>query len=51
MCVEALLKSAIRHRQLMVRRARHKTNRLVTGALKLLLMAVCLCLSPESVKR
>jgi len=49
MCVKALLKSAIRHRQLLVRRARHKTNRLVTDELKLLLTAVCLCLSPQSV--
>ncbi len=39
MCVEALLKSAIRHRQALVHRTRHKANRLVTGALKLLFLA------------
>ena len=40
MCLEALLKSAIRHRQVLVHRTRHKANRLVTGALKLLCLAV-----------
>ncbi len=49
MCVEALLKSAIRHRQVLVHRTRHKANRLVTGALKLLCLAVSVCLSPQSV--
>ncbi len=49
MCVEALLKSAIRHRQVLVHRARHKANRLVTGGLKLPLLAVCMGLSPQSV--
>ena len=49
MCVEALLKSAIRHRQVLVHTIRHKANRLVTGALKLLFLAVCMCLSPQSV--
>ena len=48
MCVEALLKSAIRHKQVLVHRARHKAK-LVAGALKLLLLAVCMCLSPQSV--
>ena len=37
------LKSAIRHRQVIVHRTRHKANRLVTGALKLsLVLAACL---------
>ena len=49
MRVEALLKSAIRHRQVLVLRTRHKANRLVTGALTLLLPAVCMCLSPQCV--
>ena len=49
MCVEALLKSAVRHMQVLVHRTRHKADRLVTGALKLLLLAVCMCLSPHSV--
>jgi len=49
MCVEAMLKSAIRHRQVLVHRTRHKADRLVTGALKLLLLAICMCLSPQSV--
>ncbi len=40
MCVEALLNSAIRHKQVLVHRTRHKANRLVTEALKLLSMAV-----------
>ncbi len=50
MCVEALLKSAIRHRQVLAHRTRHKADRLVAGALKLLLLAVCICmcLSPQS---
>jgi len=33
MCVEARLKNAIRHRQVLVHRTRHKANRLVTDAL------------------
>ena len=49
MCVEALLKSAVRHMQVLVHRTRHKADRLMTGALKLLLLAVCVCLSPQSV--
>ncbi len=49
MCVEALLESTIRHRQVLVHRTRHKADRLVTGALKLLLLAVCTCLSSQSV--
>ncbi len=49
MWVEALLKSAIRHRQVLVHRIRHKADRLLTGALELLLPAVCTCLSPWSV--
>jgi len=48
MYVEALLKSAIRHRQVLVHRIRHKADRLVTGALKLLLLAICMSLSPQS---
>ena len=48
MCVEALLKSAIRHMQVLVHRTRHKADRLVTGALKLLFLAICMCLSPQS---
>ena len=40
MCVEALLKGAIRHMQMLVHRTRHKTDRLVTGALKLLFLYV-----------
>ncbi len=48
MCVEALLKSAIRHMQVLVHRTRHKADRLVTGALQLLFLAICTCLSPQS---
>jgi len=48
MCVEALLKSAIRHMQVLIHRTRHKADRLVTGALKLLFLAICMCLSPQS---
>jgi len=40
MCAEALLKSAIRHWQVVVHNTRHRANRLVTGALKLLCLAV-----------
>jgi len=49
MRVEGLLKSAIRHMQVLVHRTRHKADKLVTGALKLLLLAICMCLSPQSV--
>ena len=51
MCVEALLKSAVRHMQVHVYRTRHKADldRLMTGALRLLSLAVCMCLSPQSV--
>jgi hypothetical protein len=48
MCVEALLKRAFRHMQVLVHRTRHKANRLVTGALELLFVAFCMCLSPLS---
>jgi len=48
MYVEALSKSAIRHRQVLVHRIRHRADRLVTGALKLLLLAICMSLSPQS---
>ena len=48
MCVEALLKSAIRHMQVLVHRTRHRADRLVTGALQLLLLAICMCLRPQS---
>jgi len=44
-CVEALLKSASRHMQVLVHRTRHKADRLVTGALELLFLAFCMCLS------
>ncbi len=43
------MKGTIRHRQVLVHRTRHKADRLVTGALKLLFLAVCMCLSPQSV--
>ncbi len=43
MCVEALLLSATRHRQVLVHRTRHNANRLVTSGLKLLILAVCMC--------
>ncbi len=49
MCVEALVKSAVRHicqAQMLAQRFRHKTNRLVTGALRLVLLAVCSGLNP-----
>ncbi len=49
MCVEALVKSAIRHKQVLVHRIRHKANRLVACALKLFSLAVCMCLSPQFV--
>ena len=49
MSVEALLKTAIRHMQVLVHKNRHKADRLVTGVLKLLLLGICLCLSPQSV--
>ena len=48
MCVEALLKSAIRHMQVLVHRTRHKADRLVTGTLQLLFLAICVCSSPRS---
>ena len=48
MCVEALLKSAIRHTQVLVHRTRHKADRLVTGALQLLFLAICMRFSPQS---
>jgi len=48
-CSEALLKSAIRHRQMLVQRFRHKADRLMTSALKLLLLDVRSCLRPWSV--
>ena len=46
MCVEALLKSAIRHMQVLAHRTRHKADRLEEGAL--LFLAICMCLSPQS---
>ena len=49
MCLEALLKTALRNRQVLVHRTRHKADRLMTGALKMLLLAVCMCLSSQSV--
>ena len=49
MCVKALSNSAIRHMQLLFDKTRHKANRLVTDALKLLMLATCLCLSPQIV--
>jgi len=48
MCVEALLKNAFRHVQVLVHSTRHKADRLVTGALELLFLAFCMCLSPLS---
>ena len=48
MCVEALLKSAIRHMQVLVHRTRHKADRLVTGVLQLLFLAICMRSSPQS---
>ena len=48
MCVEALLNSANRHMQVLVHRTRHKADRVVTDALKLLFLAICMCLSPQS---
>ncbi len=46
MCVQALLKIAIRHRQIVIHRVRHKADRLAIGVLKLLFLAVCGCLIP-----
>ena len=46
MCIEALFKTAVRHRQVLVHRFRHTADRLMTGALKLLCLAVCVCFSP-----
>ncbi len=43
MCVEAPLKSAFRHMQVLVHRTRHKADRLMNGALKLLFLAFCMC--------
>ena len=48
MCVDALLKSATRHMQASSTRIRHKADRLTTGVLKLLLLAIGLCFSPQS---
>ena len=48
MCVEALLKNAFRHTQVLVHSTRHKADRLVTGALELLFLALSMCLSPLS---
>ena len=48
MCVEALLKCAIRHMQVLVHRAKHKADRLMTSTLMLLFLAICMCLSPQS---
>ena len=48
MCVESLLQSAIRHMQALVLRTRLKADRLVTNALKLLFLAICTRLSPQS---
>ena len=51
MYVEALLRSAVRHRQVLVHRTRHKANGLVTGAVKLLLLGVCMYWSLQSVRK
>ncbi len=39
------MKSVLRYRQILVHITRHKADKLVIGALKLLLLAVCMCLS------
>ena len=36
------------HAEVLVHTTRHKADRLVTGALKLLFLAICMCLSPQS---
>ena len=43
------MKRAIRHWQVLVHMTRHKADKLVTGAPKPLLLAICMCLSPQSV--
>ncbi len=47
-CVEALLRGAIRHMQVLVHRTRHKADRLVPRTLKLLFLAICMCSSIQS---